>query len=313
MREFVSQAQLKEVAAGLAQLAGRFLPPWIVLLLSLFVTLVAWQMTAEQNLERAKLRFAFEIQQVEQSIQERVSLHQSALRGARGRLAGGSFISEADWRRYLEDINIQQGYAGLETIGLAMRVTAADKALFMQTMRALGREDYQIRPAGDRPLYFPVTYLEPPHPSGASAVGFDMWSDPPRREAMRRATREGELAITKKLKLVTAGIDATYGFSMFLPVYAGGGVPVTVDQREARLVAFVFSPYTMQQFLDGVFRDGTAEELTLRVYDGTKPDPDELLYDSMSHFNPSPLDASPSFERFRTIEVGGSPWTSTLR
>ncbi|HTM85307.1 MAG TPA: hypothetical protein VL179_10495 [Mycobacterium sp.] len=135
MHAFVSQAQFKAAAVHIARLAGRFLPPWFVLLLSLFVTLVVWQVMADRNVERAQLHFAFEVERVEQAIQERISLHESALRGARGHLADDAFISEAEWQRYLQGLNIQH-YAGLETVGLAMR--------------ALGRDDYQIRPPGER-------------------------------------------------------------------------------------------------------------------------------------------------------------------
>ncbi|HEY9380455.1 MAG TPA: PAS domain S-box protein [Burkholderiales bacterium] len=308
MHAFVSQAQFKAAAVHIARLAGRFLPPWFVLLLSLFVTLVVWQVMADRNVERAQLHFAFAVEQVEQAIQERVSLHESALRGARGHLADDAFISEAEWQRYLQGLNIQH-YAGLETVGLAMRVPAADKALYIKAMRALGRDDYQINPPGERPLYFPVTYLEPVLKEYEPFIGFDMWTDPARRAAMQRATRDGTLAVTERIALVTNAVEPVYGFSMFLPVYAGGGVPPTVDQREARLVAFVFSPYTMSQFMDGVFAAGDIDLLTLRVFEGARRDAGALLYDSATHFNPSPLGQPPRFERFDAIAVGGAKWT----
>ena len=308
MHAFVSQAQFKAAAVHIARLAGRFLPPWFVLLLSLFVTLVVWQVMADRNVERAQLHFAFEVEQVEKAIQERISLHESALRGARGHLADDAFISEAEWQRYLQGLNIQH-YAGLETVGLAMRVSAEDKALYIKAMRALGRDDYQIRPDGERPLYFPVTYLEPALKEYEPFIGFDMWTDPVRRAAMQRAARDGTLAVTERIALVRNTLEPDYGFSMFLPVYAGGGVPPTVDQREARLVGFVFSPYTMSQFMDGVFAADDINLLTLRVYEGGRRDQGALLYDSAADFNPSPLGQPPRFDRFDTVTVGGTKWT----
>jgi len=295
-------------AQRFALLAGRLAPPWLVLLLSLFVTLVVWQLVATQNRESAKLRFDYEVQQAVQGIDERINLHASVLRGARGLLAGSAFVTQADWQRYLQDINVEQGYEGLDAVGLALRVAEADKALYLEAMRALGREDYDIQPPGERPFYFPVTYYDSASMPNSMAVGFDMWSDPMRRAAMRRAARAGRLAVTSTIPLLNGGVGQR-GFTMYLPVYAGGGVPETVDQREARLTAFVFSSYLMSQFLDGLFGPGSAKLLTLRVYDGIRRLPETLLYDSGVYFESLRPDEPPRFEHLRTIEVGGAEWT----
>lgn len=286
--------------AGWARRSGT---PWLVLLLSLFLTGAVWRMAAARNEERAHLRFEYETGQAIAAIQERVNLHESLMRGARGHLAGGAFITETEWQRYLENVNARD-YAGLHTIGLATRVRAEDRALYLQAMRELGRADYDIHPPGERPLQFPVTYLEPP--PGEDVLGFDMWSDAELQAAMRRAGREGRLAISRKVQL-PGGDEA--GFVMFLPVYAGGGVPPTVDQREARLVAFVFSANTLSRFLEDFIGGESRALLTLRIYDGTRRDAGTLLYDSAQRFDPSPLDHLPRYERSALIHVGGTPWT----
>ncbi len=308
MHALVSRAQYKAAALRIARLTGRFLAPWFVLLLSLFITLIVWQVVLDRNAERAQLHFDFEIERAEKAIQERISLHESALRGARGHLADDAFITEAEWQRYLQGLNIEH-YAGLEAVGLAMRVMAKDRELYLRAVRALGQGDYQIKPEGERPQYFPVTYLEPMLKKYEPLIGFDMLSDPVRHAAMQRAMRDGASAITEPIAPAVNTVEPAYGFSMFLPVYAGGGVPPTVDQREARLVAFVFSPYTMNQFMDALFTDDDIDLLTLRVYEGSRRDAGTLLYDSTTHFNPSPLGQSPRFERFDTITVGGTEWT----
>lgn len=303
------QQAIEARAARFARAAGGVLPPWLVLLLSLFITLIVWRLVIVQDQERAKLRFNYEVQQAVQLIKERINLHGSVLRGARGHLAGSAFITESDWQRYLHDINVGHSYAGLEAVGLAMRVTAENKAFYLEAMRELGRAEYEIRPPGERPFYFPVTYYDAAAAPDPAAIGFDMWSDPPRRAAMRRAAREGDLAATSRVRLLRDGVEQLYGFSVYLPVYAGGGVPATVDQREARLVAFVFSSYTMEQFFDGLFVPGRVDLLTLQVYDGIKPQPEMLLYDSSLSYDPAPLDHRARLEHVETIEIGGAPWT----
>ena len=63
-------------------------------------------------------------------------------------------------------------------------------------MRREGFEDFRIRPEDERGEYHSIIYLEPLDRRNRAAVGYDMFSEPVRREAMARARRSSRRAAT---------------------------------------------------------------------------------------------------------------------
>ena len=59
----------------------------------------------------------------------------------------------------------------------------------------------EMRPAGKRAEYYPVTYVEP-RAGIEEAAGFDLASDPTRRAAIEAATTDGELTATAPVRFV---------------------------------------------------------------------------------------------------------------
>ena len=63
-----------------------------------------------------------------------------------------------------------------------------------------------------------------------------MYSEPVRREAMERARDSGLPALSGKVTLVQEfGPEVQAGFLIYLPIYANGVTPVTVDARREAL------------------------------------------------------------------------------
>src|SRR3546814_9134348 len=54
-------------------------------------------------------------------------------------------------------------------------------------IRAEGFPNYSVTPPGEREVYFPITLIEPFDERNQRAFGYDMFSEPVRREAMRRS------------------------------------------------------------------------------------------------------------------------------
>lgn len=75
------------------------------------------------------------------------------------------------------------------------------------------------RPASERSQYYPVTYLEP-LVGNEPALGFDMFSNPIRRQAIEKATRSGKLVISAPLKLVQEQQQQA-GVLLLMPVDPG--------------------------------------------------------------------------------------------
>jgi anti-anti-sigma regulatory factor len=95
---------------------------------------------------------------------------------------------------------------------------------FEQAVRAEGIKDFVIfdrvsgskAPASNRPFYYPVHYIEP-YAGNEGAVGFDLYSEPQRRQAIDRALSEGKMQSTGRISLVQES-GAQYGLLLFAPV-----------------------------------------------------------------------------------------------
>ncbi|MGB8724773.1 MAG: CHASE domain-containing protein [Terriglobales bacterium] len=91
--------------------------------------------------------------------------------------------------------------------------------------------------AGPRPEYFPVYFVEP-YATNEAALGFDLASNPARREALTRARDTGDIVATARVVLVQEKIGQ-YGFLLFDPLYRKGASLNTPEQKRANLVGFV--------------------------------------------------------------------------
>jgi signal transduction histidine kinase len=69
------------------------------------------------------------------------------------------------------------------------------------------------------------------------------------------------------------------GFLIYEPVYRAGALPTTVDERRARLLGFVYSPFRSGDLFKEMVAPDEAEAVSLRVYDGDGEDA-RLLYAS---------------------------------
>lgn len=112
----------------------------------------------------------------------------------------------------------------------------------------------------------PVTYFHPPVGQNRQVLGFDMYSEPTRRQAMDAAVRLGQPAASGLVYLYQANGRGKPGFLVYMPVFRGGTGP-------ARIAGFVYSPFEADQFLtaaSGV--DGERRGVDVTIFDGAASD-----------------------------------------
>ena len=274
---------------------------WSVLALCLAITLWLWYFTSEQLVQTARARFEQDSAAIAHAVEERLHLYENSLRGALGLFAASDSVSRDEWRRYVESLELGDRYPGSQGMGFSVRVPARFKKTHVQRVRAEGFRDYDIAPAMPRPEYHSIIYLEPFSGRNLRAFGYDMFSEPVRREAMQRARDTGRPAVSGKVQLVqetTEGIQA--GFLMYLPVYRYGAATGTVAERRAALQGFVYSAFRMDDLMKRAV--GHLRPVSLRIFDGTESTTESLLYDNG-------VAAASRLRLSQTLEFGGRPWT----
>ncbi len=96
-------------------------------------------------------------------------------------------------------------------------------------------EEMRMVPARERPEYFPVYYREP-LAATEKALGFDTASDSRRWQTMALARDSGQPTASGEVVLIN---DDQPGVLILVPIYRGGALPTTLEERRARLAGFV--------------------------------------------------------------------------
>jgi two-component sensor histidine kinase/CHASE1-domain containing sensor protein len=198
-------------------------------------------------------------------------------------------------------------HPGIAALSWNPLVLARDRAAFEAQARRSGPDDFAIvergpgggvSPARPRPAYVPVLFIEPAA-RNRRAVGFDLTSDPVRREAVERARRTGEVAISAPLELVQ---DALAQPAVLLLS------PVVRDRAS--------HPEEVQGFAVAVLRILDVVEASLRAFDLSGIDlqlrdastaPGQRLC-SLRSGAPADLELAGEFEVEDGFELGGRRW-----
>ena len=129
--------------------------------------------------------------------------------------------------------------------------------------------------AAERDEYIPVRFVVPLDGNDA-AVGFDLASDPKRREMLHRSRDTSEMQASGRLELVQLE-EGQFGFLVVQPIYVGH--PETVEARRELLRGFLVAVYKLTGVfqrtvtLSGAF-DSHAET---HLLDKTAPEDEQLL------------------------------------
>ena len=175
-------------------------------------------------------------------------------------------------------------------------------ASFCLTERISGR----MVPAEEREQYFPVFFVAPLK-GNEKALGYDLASDPVRREALYQSADSGALVATSRIKLVQETADQ-YGFLVYRPTYRAGVQPTSIEARRASLMGFVLAVFRIGDIAKGTGAVPNSESnLTLAIFDRDAKAGERLLYPKGAHLD-GMRDLPPGFRAARTISVAGRTW-----
>ncbi|VUD42551.1 Signal transduction histidine-protein kinase BarA [Thalassocella blandensis] len=240
---------------------------WIVLALSLCLTIAAYWIAKEQIRIRANERFDFRSAEITSAIVERMAMYEFALRSGVALFNSSSHVSREDWRVFSESLQLSERLPGVQGIGYAIPLTAEQKASHVAEIRAAGFPEYEIKPIGEREVYSAIIYLEPFSWRNQRAHGYDMWSNSTRREAMARAKHSGESATSGSITLVQeTEEDVQKGFLTYLPVYKTKNIPTTSEARDENFQGWIYAAFRARDLMNNV-QGAKDRSLYFRIYD----------------------------------------------
>jgi diguanylate cyclase (GGDEF)-like protein len=285
--------------------------PWVALSAAVALTAAGWMGLEHNRYEDARVQFERRTETAESAIRTRLLSYEQILRSGAARISSSPSVSRREWRDFIGHLQLEERFPGIQAIGYAEHVKPEELAAHAKRLRA-DIPDYELRPAGERPEYFPIVFNEPYAGRNARMVGFDMFSEPVRRASMERARDTADVAITGKLVLagesLRGGAQARQpGFVMYVPVFRREARALPPAARDAALAGFVFSPFRMHDLMRGILDDGVLQVLDMQVFDG-EPRPESELIDTRTAWRATLSSAAPMFSRRVAFPMPGRIW-----
>jgi signal transduction histidine kinase len=258
----------------------------VVILLGLVLTFVAVNQTQKNAKDIAIQDFESKGNDIRLKLDARFKAHALLLRSGSSFFAASDTITQEGWRKFIKSEKINKNLPGIQGVGYSVIIPKNQLKQHIEFFRKNGFPDYNVIPVGDREIYTSIIYLEPFSGRNLRAFGYDMFSEPIRRKAME-ISRDSDYAILSgKVILVqetNEGIQS--GTLMYVPVYQNGMKINTVEERQAAIKGWVYSPYRMEDLMNGILGNWdlpNENRIHLEIYDNDDISDEALLYDSQS-------------------------------
>ena len=275
---------------------------------SLALTLVSYYFVSSGFQDVVKSRLSSSSNDISRLISKRVEAHFQTIRFGAALFTSHEKVERGEWMRFVEAVQTQGDYPGIQVLGFAKKVSLSGKEPFISSFRRDGFRSFDIKPAGQRETYAVVQYLEPLNEKNLATFGFDLWSVEAGRRAMVRASDSGKATLSSNVALSQGAADNQAAeFLAFAPVYAHDMVPVNATERANDISGFVYASLSMGDLLSGIL-DNREKDVTFRIYDGLNINPNKLVFDLATPETVSGTTKT-TFRRTETLYMGGVPWT----
>lgn len=288
---------------------GLNLLPYMVFALSLAMTLYSWRLYDTELKSRAEMIFKDKTEEITSSIIKSLHANEQILRGAGGLFNASRNVSRDEWQRYITTLKLGEYYPGILGVGFSQWIPAQKKMEHIRSIRASGFPNYTIHPEGEREGYSSIIYLEPFDKRNQRAFGYDMFSEPIRREAMERARDTARTSISSKIILVQeSDSDKQNGFLIYVPVYRSETPMDTVAARRAALVGFVYSPIRCKDFIYATLGEMPID-ISFELFTSEEETQDSLLFSSIDPAKLTlPEGYRPTYQNIKKLEAFGNNW-----
>ena len=305
------------------------LPSWVVLAIGIPVSIFVFTLLQNSVENVARLRFEREANDANGIIADRLRSYSDVLYALRALFASDDPVNRLRFHNFVGSLDLEHRYPGFDSLNYAAYVPGRDKRAFEASVRrdaSLSRGGYpafEIKPAGDRPEYFVVVYLEP-MAGYEFAFGLDIAANPaaknPQRlaAALHEARDSGKLTASGQPLRIKQAKESIY-LAMRVPVYRNGLPVDTVDRRRTAYLGSVGAGINLENLMKGVLNEGMLRYMRIRLYDVGPVDRRDadlaerrrLLFDS-DQLAKSPTGrtaaGAPEFTHSVPLEIGGRIW-----
>ena len=274
---------------------------WLIVLLSILVTFLAWYYSKYQLNQKLEAKFERNAEQVVSLVKERMSLYENALWSAVAYVdASKTEINHSSWLTYSESLKINENYPGINGIGIIYNIKNEQLESYLNNQKKL-RPNYVIHPFHTESEYWPITYIEPAL-SNKQAIGLDIAFEKNRYTSVLKARDSGQAKITAPITLVQDA-KKTPGFLFYAPFYKNGTKPESILGRRESIVGVTYAPFIMKNLMQGTL-EGKNRHVSIEIRDN-----DHILFDDQSSDSKTDFDTDPLFTKEVDMPFYGRTWS----
>ena len=245
-------------------------------------------------------------QDISIAIRSKLATDQALLAAVVGLFNASETVTLEQFRRFYSSLNLSlDSMRGIQGVGYAAVVPNHAIAAFEQRIQRQGRPQFRIVPArpvsartspGEpRSLTTAIVYLEPMDWRNLRAIGFDMYSESTRRQAMQWAALTGQPSLSGPVRLrQEVQANQQVGALIYEAIYSDPGRPFSSEEeRLRRLKGWAYSPLRIGDLISAVLAGLNNPDLAgsgVLIYDGDRPIRERLLYDNLNLHNSSRLE-----------------------
>ncbi|WP_437732077.1 CHASE domain-containing protein [Sorangium sp. So ce1335] len=284
---------------------------FLVLLLGLTATALVFRYVRQKVEDETRAYFDDQAYKATDALAHRFQTYLAGLRASQGLFVAMRDVSYAEWKRYVETLELPRHYAGISGVGFVRYVPADRKAAYEdEVRRAIGPVEptygrFAVTPASDRPAYFVIEYLEP-LAKNRQAIGLDLGFEQVRRAALETARDTGRAAASGRIILVQDAAR-TPGLTVALPIYEHGRPTRTVEERRAALRGYVYAPFRVMSVVEETLSDAVRQ-----TFDLTITSRGEVMYGRDDGARASPP-RRPLYAREFSLDIAGQTWKLAFR
>lgn len=277
----------------------------LIFFVGILITGLATYYVHKKNKNEDHLKFTFQKNSFLRKLDSRMDSYESALIQTRAFIMNSPGLKTKDLKGYINDTELFQRFPGLQGLGYAM-VVQPKHVISQKGQLSNTFPEFRVWPSGKRDFYTSIIALIPEDWRNKRAIGYDMYSDPVRREAMKKAKDEDRIIMTGKVVLVQEKKDELFpGFLIYLPHFHNEMKKETLEDRRRAIVGYVYSPFRAPELFKAIISE-LPINLNVEIYDGKEVKEEAMLFNSS---NADFKDAKAHLRTTEQVEINGRTWT----
>jgi len=221
-----------------------------ILIIGFALSLIAFWFSKENIKVKNQLLFEKRVKESVIKVDEKMEAYKEVLYSGVGLFNASDEVTKRDWHNFSHSLKLEKNFPGMQGFGYSKVLSKTKNA--------------------NQEIVTSIVYLEPHNARNTRAMGYDMFSQITRREAMLQALNTQEAAISGKVRLLQEnGVEEQAGFLIYLPFFKKG---LPINTKEERLVAlegFVYAPFRVKDLMNGILGE-QYNDLALEIYDNSK-------------------------------------------